>query len=103
VAQVDREDNPPGNDVARIGPDVDRSDGGAAVGLMCLCDAVELDRDLRRREQRVAPQPQRCRPRVRILPRASTSNQRSPRAPVTTPMTLLVSSSTGPCSMCGSK
>ena len=42
-------------------------------------------------------------PACESWPVSTTSNQRWPSAPCTTPMVVFVSSSTGPCSMCASK
>ena len=67
MAEIDREEHPAGDRVARIGADLDKADRGAGIGRVGVADPVDRVDHARRADQRVAAARHRGRPGMRLL------------------------------------
>ena len=100
VAEVDRELDAPRDHVAAVRMHLHHADRAAAVGgwrwAQATTSCISLGWSTL---ERVPAQRHRRRAGVRFMPVTTQSYQRMPSTPVTTPIVLSLSSSTGPCSM----
>ena len=67
MAEIDGEEHPAGDRVARVGADLDKADRGAGIGRVGVADPVDRVDHPRRADQRVLAPRHRRRPGMRLL------------------------------------